>query len=150
MSWQDLFDADRLPLSSYLNYPMPKGATANNNVKRALQKISAAALKMGCRAEDVPAILDVSSSRCNLGIDICPCLTHSHCKGGGYYSMQHGAPLRTTGLLRLQGFTNTDISTMNTDIVSPTKLNGMIGNAFSKCVLTEVLKACLWATEAAA
>jgi DNA-cytosine methyltransferase len=150
----ELFDADRqkLPAQSFEdgNYPTFSSTTVQKNVAEALVKLRRVASKKAMRVEDLPAVLDAGSSRCNLAVQGCPCLTHSRCKGGGFLSMQHGTALTTTEMLRLQGFSQTDISTMQLDVVAPGALRGMIGNAFSKCVCMEVMKAAIAAAEAPA
>lgn len=150
LSLSECFDADRRQLATYNDYPKFSSGTVRKNVAGALQKLRQLAQARNVRAEDIAAILDSGSSRLNVGIDSCPCLTHSRCKASGFLSMQHGSPLRISEMLRLQGFTAIDISTMNLDVVAPGALRGMIGNAFSKCVCTEVLKAAIAAAEAAA
>ena len=102
------------------------------------------------RPEDLVAIVDVASSSGNVSIDRCPCLTRSHCKSDSYFSLQHNSLLRTTELLRLQGYTDSDIRSMDLDCVAASQIRAMIGNAFSKNVLAEVLKACVHAAEATA
>ena len=149
-SLSECFDADRRQLATYTDYPKFSGGTIQKNVASALNKLKAEAQARNVRAEDIAAILDSGSSRLNLGIGHCPCLTHSRCKASGFLSMQHGMPLTKSEMLRLQGFTPIDISTMNLDVVGSAALGGMIGNAFGKCVCTEVLKAAIEAAEAAA
>ena len=149
-SWKEIFDADRVALQTYSNYKVPKGRLIGQHVRDALKIVKDRAQAKECRPEDIVAIIDTAGSSRSVGIDRCPCLTRSHCKSESFFSLQHNDMLRTTELLRLQGFTDRDINSMQLDCVAVCQLRAMIGNAFNKHVLAEILKACVHAAEAAA
>ena len=125
---------------SYTDYPYGNFTkTAAANLRKAVEKITALANSEGREPESYPVVVDLGSSKLNMGIGYCPCLTSSRCSSRGYAWLQTARRLSTAEMFKLQGFTEEDMVKM--DFVLPRgKLAYMLGNAFTKTAIARVLK----------
>ena len=122
-----IIDADSVPLSDYTRYPMPTTKTGRKNVAKMLERLQGWAAARGTRAEMFPVVVDVGSSNLNFGLNVCPTLTRSRTAVRGFWSMQHGRPLRLTEVLRAQGL---DPQSLKIN-VSENQMGAMVSNGFS-------------------
>lgn len=140
-------DIVQSPVINYDKYPFHKfSETAANNLRAAVVKIKGIAQAEGRMPESYPVIVDLGGSKLNMAIGYSPCLTSSRCSARGYAWLQTATRLSTAELFKLQGFTEKNMLDM--EFVLPRgQLASMIGNAFTKTVITRVLKQAVKAAE---
>ena len=139
-----LLDRDRVKLSSYdvLLNNMPKGKTAQNNVRRAIEQVRSVAQSEGKHEMHYLPIVDLHSSALNMSLEYLPCLTEARGRARAFWSLAHGGPLSTRELLRFQAFP-TDLA-IN---VSAQQIGGMLGNAFTCSVVRRIVEQMVRAAE---
>ena len=138
----DIYDEpDKVPVS-YSRYPMRglSAPTSRKNINDAIAKVRLVAQREGKPAEALKAVVDIGSSRLNLGIGYSPCLTASRCSARAFVNLQTAEKLTVTEMMRLQGFTTEDISAMKISL-SNSRMAKMVGNAFTKSVPTCIIRA---------
>ena len=145
-SLEGLFDADGPKLSTYSNYPLPPTSRTvmRHHVKQVLHKALSVFRGSEERLLKVPMIIHGGGSKPHWHMDKCMTITKTHAMNKTYWSLQHGRPLTTTELARLQGVMRTD--RLNFSVISERQMNARIGNAYTltvyKAVLLAGLQAC--------
>ncbi len=143
-----IYDQPRPPFANYNNYPLEKfSPMVQMHISKALDTIKAMATDDGKSATDYGVIIDMGSSKLNMGIGYSPCLTATRCKGLSYMDLQTAKRLSCKEMMRLQGFTTDEIAGMDFSDVSKHTLGNMIGNGFAKTVVQCILKASIDAAE---
>ena len=90
----------------YKNYPFNNFTkTAATNLRAAVAKIKKRAEAENRRPDSYPVIVDIGSSKLNMGLGYSPCLTSSRCSSRGYVWLQTATRLSTAEMLKLEGFT---------------------------------------------
>ena len=144
-----IYDQPRPPFANYSNYPLDRfSPMVQAHISKALEVIKAMASDEGKPATDYGVIIDMGSSKLNMGIGYSPCLTATRCKGLSYMDLQTAKRLSCKEMMRLQGFTTDEIAFMDFSDVSNHTLGAMIGNGFTKTVVQRLLKSAMDAAEA--
>ena len=133
---------------SYENYPIGdlQSKVAQRNIMMAVKKVTGIAAKEKRPPEELCVLVDKGASNLGIGIGVAPCLTKARGQSHNLFKLQTGQAMSLTELLRLQGFDNDEIASMNM-VISPKQLGGLLGNGFTKTVLQRLLVCCIRAAE---
>ena len=105
---------------------------------------------MGMRPRATDAIVDIGSTVkfCSFQVGRCPTITKARAQSMAYYSTKLQRRLNVREMMRLQGC---NPKRLRTDMLTQTKLAGIIGNAMSinvmAAIILEMLKAACWSPE---
>lgn len=140
-----IMDRGSAKVKSYADYPLAKAGckTRRQRLQEGLDRINKYAQENSKDPMSIACIVDTCGSKTNIGIECSPCITRSRGSQKAFWSLQHGRPLSSNELLRLQGFDPASVWVNVTD----NQLGALVGNAFTLTVFKQVLVAALNAAE---
>ena len=114
-------------------------------IQKALQIIKAKAKDEQKSATDYGVVVDMGSTKLNMGIGYSPCLTA--CKGKSHMDLQTTKKLSIRAMMRFQGFTTEEMAGMGFSLRSDHQFGEMIANAFTKTVIQRIIQSAIKAAE---
>ena len=136
-----VFDKGSEKLATYAQYPLPPlhQNLMRKNVRHVLTKVRSVFAGREDKLTKVPIIIDGGYSKPVWHINKCMCITASHAANTSIWSLQHGRPLSTAELARLQGIPGPILARLDYSTMSVRQMNERIGNAFTLTVYKNVL-----------
>ena len=136
-----VFDKGSETLATYAQYPLPllRQMLMRKNVGHVLTQVRGVFAGRENRLTRVPILIDGGYMKYTWHIKNCMCITASHAANTSIWSLQHGRPLSTTELAKLQRISGPILARLDYSTMTERQMNERIGNAFTLTVYKNIL-----------